>query len=62
MWSLSFPRIGHLERVKRIFGYLTKMNQAKLRVRTEEPDYSGLPNPAWWGDVSRTPPHSIQNI
>jgi len=38
------PRIGHLERVKRIFGYLAKMNQAKLRVRTEEPDYSGLPN------------------
>eukprot|EP00957_Ditylum_brightwellii_P186521 14200935-Ditylum_brightwellii.AAC.1 len=46
------PRIGHLERVKRIFGYLTKMNQAKLRVRTEEPDYSGLPNHEF--DWSRT--------
>jgi hypothetical protein len=36
------PRIGHLERVKRIFGYLTRMDQAKIRVRVEEPDYSGL--------------------
>ena len=38
------PRIGHLERAKRIFGYLAKMNTAKLRIRTEQPDYSGLPN------------------
>jgi len=38
------PRIGHLERAKRIFGYLAKMNMAKLRIRTEQPDYSGLPN------------------
>jgi len=37
------PRIGHLERAKRIFGYLAKMNTAKLRIRTEQPDYSGLP-------------------
>ena len=38
------PRQGHLDRVRRIYGYLPRMNQAKIRVRTEEPDYSGLPN------------------
>ena len=38
------PRVGHLERAKRIFGYLAKMNTAKLRIRTEQPDYSALPN------------------
>jgi hypothetical protein len=38
------PRLGHLERLQRIYGYLSKMNQAKLRIRTGEPDYSGLSN------------------
>jgi hypothetical protein len=46
------PRVGHLERVKRIYGYLARMSQAKVRVRTEEPDYSGLPNYEF--DWSRT--------
>jgi len=46
------PRIGHLERIKRIYGYLSRMDQAKIRVRTEEPDYSGLPNYEY--DWSRT--------
>jgi hypothetical protein len=41
---IAAPRLCHLERVKRIYGYLTRMDQAKIRVRTEEPDYSGLPN------------------
>jgi hypothetical protein len=36
------PKIGHFDRVKRIYGYLSRMSQAKIRVRTEEPDYSGL--------------------
>jgi hypothetical protein len=46
------PRIGHLARVKRIYGYLAKMNQAKIRVRVEEPDYSGMSNVEF--DWSRT--------
>ena len=46
------PKQGHLERVKRIYGYLAKMSQAKIRVQTEEPDYSGLPNFEY--DWSRT--------
>ena len=38
------PRQGHLERLQRICGYLSKFQQACIRVRTEEPDYSDLPN------------------
>jgi hypothetical protein len=38
------PRIGHLERLKRIYGYLSKMRHSAIRVRTEEPDYSDLPD------------------
>jgi hypothetical protein len=37
------PRIGHLDRVKRVYGYLTKMKYAIICVRSEEPDYSDLP-------------------
>ena len=40
----SCPRIGHLERVKRIYGYLSKMRHATIRVRTQEPDYSDIPD------------------
>jgi hypothetical protein len=38
------PRNGHLERVKRIYGYLSKMRHSAIRVRTDEPDYSDLPD------------------
>jgi hypothetical protein len=54
------PRVGHLERVKRIYGYLSRMSQAKIRVRTEEPDYSGLPNFEY--DWSRTVYGAIQEL
>jgi hypothetical protein len=37
------PRQGHLDRCKRIYGYLSKMRNAVARVRTEEPDYSAIP-------------------
>jgi hypothetical protein len=37
------PRVGHLERVKRICGYLAKFQSGCIRVRTELPDYSDLP-------------------
>jgi hypothetical protein len=36
------PRQGHLNRLKRICGYLYKMKQGCIRVRTDEPDYSGM--------------------
>ena len=38
------PRVGHLERLKRITGYLCKMKDGAIRIRTAEPDYSQLPN------------------
>jgi hypothetical protein len=37
------PREGHLERLKRLVGYLIKMKLAAIRVRVQEPDYSDLP-------------------
>ena len=37
------PRRGHLDRAKRIFGYIRKFDNATIRVRTDIPDYSGLP-------------------
>ena len=36
------PRRGHLERIKRIYGYLAKMKHGIIRIRTEEPDYSEI--------------------
>jgi hypothetical protein len=39
----SAPRVGHLDRVKRICGYLSKMKHSVIRIRTEEPDYSNVP-------------------
>ena len=38
------PRIGHLEPVKRICGYLSKMRNAVIRIRSDEPDYSDVPD------------------
>ena len=38
------PREGHLERAKRICGYLSKFRDAFIRIRTDEPDYSDLPD------------------
>ena len=37
------PREGHLERVKRIYGYLRRFKHFKLRFRVDEPDYSNVP-------------------
>ena len=40
----SAPRKGHLERLQRIYGYVKKTKHYSVRYRTEEPDYSYLPN------------------
>jgi hypothetical protein len=37
-------RIGHLERLRSIYGYLSKMRFASIRVRTEEANYSDIPD------------------
>ena len=36
------PRAGHLERVKRVDGYISQFKDAAIRFRTNEPDYSSL--------------------
>ena len=37
------PKIGHLERMKRLYGYLVKIKLFAIRYRTKEPGYSHLP-------------------
>ena len=46
------PREGHLERVKRVYGYLVRFKEAVIRVRCGTPDYSDLPDPKY--DWART--------
>ena len=38
------PRIGQLERLKKIVGYLANPSHGALRFRVYEPDYSNLPH------------------
>jgi hypothetical protein len=38
----AIPRVGHLDRVKRIYGYLKRFKTGTIRFRTGEPDYDGL--------------------
>ena len=38
------PKIGHLERMKRLYGYHVKTKHFAIRYRTKEPEYSHLPN------------------
>lgn len=37
------PRQGHMDRLKRIYGYLYKMRHGAIRIRTDTPDFSDLP-------------------
>ena len=36
------PRVGHLERAKRVVSYLSVMKHAMIRFRTDEPDFSDV--------------------
>ena len=40
----SCPRKGHLNRLKRIYGYLSKMRHSTIRIRTHAPDHSDVPD------------------
>jgi hypothetical protein len=59
------PRKGHLERLKRMYGYLKKFGSAAIRVRTEEPDFSELPDQEFdwcqtvYGNVNEEIPKDI---
>jgi hypothetical protein len=37
------PRVGHLDRLKQIYGYMSKMHHAYIMICTDMPDYSNLP-------------------
>ena len=37
------PCVGHLDRLKRIVGYLVKMKHGFTRIQTDEPDFSDMP-------------------
>ena len=39
------PCQGHMDHVQRVIAYLAKMRHASIRFRTEEPDFSALPEP-----------------
>jgi len=39
----AMPRRGHLDRVKRIHGCLSKMRHAAIKIRTDAPDHLNIP-------------------
>jgi hypothetical protein len=40
----AMPHLGHMTCVKRMNGYLSKMKDGVIRIRTGDPDYSALPD------------------
>ena len=46
------PRQGHLERAKRVYGFLTHFRESTIRFLTDEPDFSDLPEPLHDWDYS----------
>ena len=59
------PKIGHLERMKRLYGYLVKTKHFAIRYRTKEPDHSHLPKQEYewtrtvYGNVKEEIPKDI---
>ena len=59
------PRIGHLERLKKIVGYLANLPHGALWFRLHEPDYSNLPHKEYdwqrtvYGGAKEEIPHDI---
>ena len=57
------PRQGHMDRVKRIYGYLSKMRHAVIQFHTDEPDFSAYPKQKYdwtriYGDVKEVVPEN----
>jgi hypothetical protein len=40
----AMPRLGHMSHAKQLYGYLAKMKEGVICIRTGEPDYSALPD------------------
>ena len=59
----ELPRRGHMDRAKRVVGYLSKMKDAAIRFRTEAPDYADLEDRIYdwsesiYGDVKELIPN-----
>ena len=56
------PRRGHLDRCKRIYGYIARMKHARILVNTSLPDLSSLPPQAFdwfnvYGNLKEILPH-----
>ena len=64
----STPRKGHLKRLQRAYGYVLKTKHYSTRCRTEEPDYSYLPNMKhdWsytnYGNIQEIIPTTVPNL
>ena len=56
----SAPRKGHLERLQMVYGYVLKTKHYSTRYRTEQHDYSYLPNMKY--DCSYTIYDNVQEI
>jgi hypothetical protein len=48
----SAPRKGNLDRVKQIYGYLSKMRYSAIQICTEEPDSSDIPRTEYDWELS----------
>ena len=46
------PRIGHMERIERVYEYISKMRHSSIYIRIEEPDYSDIPKQIFDWDYS----------
>ena len=59
------PKIGHLERMRRLYRYLGKTKHFAIRYRTKEPDYSHLPEQEYqwtmtvYGNVKKEIPKDL---
>ena len=43
-WFRAAPRQGHMDRLKRVYSYTIRTKDYTIRFRTDQPDYSFLPN------------------
>ena len=61
----ELPRRGHMDRAKRVVGYLSKMKEGGIRYRTELPDYLEIETPVYdwahtvYGEVTEIIPKDI---
>jgi hypothetical protein len=62
------PRIGHLDRLKRIYGYLKRFKHGAIRFRTGIPDYSQLEHKDYdwtnsvYGDYKEFIPNDVPKV